>query len=87
MYGLAACDHTGRCVGFVCQKKNSTKNFILDDLTKIRILEQDKNYEMDDFKLLTFKKKGDTNEIVLQNNLGHLLLPNGNPYRYVAIKV
>jgi len=87
MYGLAACDHTGRCVGFVCKRNNSSETFVLDDITKIRILEQSHNYETDNFKLVTFKKKGDTNEIVLQNNLGHLLLPNGNPYRYVAIKV
>jgi len=87
MYGLAACDHTGKCVGFVCKRNNSTENFILDDITKIRILEQSKNYEMDNFRLVTFAKKSDTNEIILQNNLGNILLPNGNPYRYVAIKV
>ena len=87
MYGLAACDHTGRCIGFVCKRKQNNTNFVLEDITKIRILEQTNNYELDDFKLVTFKKKGDANEIVLQNNLGRLLLPNGNLYRYVPIKV
>lgn len=37
-------------------------------------------------KLKSFKTKKETNEIILQTNLSHMLLPNGSPYRVVAVK-
>ena len=36
MYGLAACGHTGRCVGFVCKRNNSSETFVLDDITEVK---------------------------------------------------
>ena len=40
--------------------------------------------EMD--KLMSFKHKKDTNEIVLQINLGHVLLPGGWEFRVKPVK-
>ena len=37
-------------------------------------------------KLKAFKTKKETNKIVMQINLGHMLLPNGRPYRVCAVK-
>lgn len=53
-------------------------------LRKDRTVSQDPDAEME--KLMAFKKKKDTNEIVLQINLGHMLLPNGCKYRVTAVK-
>jgi len=40
--------------------------------------------EMD--KLICFKKKSEASEKVMQINLGHLLLPNGAPFRVAVVK-
>lgn len=53
-------------------------------LKKDRTISKDPDKDMD--KLMSFKRKADTNEIVLQINLGHMLLPNGTPYRVAAVK-
>ena len=53
-------------------------------LRKDRTVSQNPDAEME--KLMAFKKKKDTNEIVLQINLGHMLLPNGYKYRVTAVK-
>ena len=38
-------------------------------------------------KLMSFKRKADTNETIIQINLSHMLLPNGSAYRVTAVKV
>lgn len=40
--------------------------------------------EMD--KLMCFKKKSEASAKVMQINLGHLLLPNGAPFRVTVVK-
>lgn len=37
-------------------------------------------------KLMKFKKKEDANELILQWNIGHILLPNGSNFRITAVK-
>ena len=37
-------------------------------------------------QLISFKRKKDANEIVMQINMSNLLMPNGYPYRVVAVK-
>ena len=39
------------------------------------------------WKLMSFKRKADTNETIMQINLSHMLLPNGSAYRVTAVKV
>ena len=53
-------------------------------LRKDRSISHDPDNEMD--KLMSFKRKKDANEIVLQINLGHMLLPNGCGYRVAIVK-
>lgn len=53
-------------------------------LKKDRSISRDPDHEMD--QLMAFKKKKDTNEIVMQINLGHMLLPNGPKYRVAVVK-
>lgn len=53
-------------------------------LRKDRMVSRDPDNEMD--QLMAFKRKKDTSEIVLQINLGHMLLPNGCEYRVAAVK-
>ena len=36
--------------------------------------------------LMSFNRKKDANEIVLQTNLSHILLPDGVPYRIAIVK-
>ena len=38
-------------------------------------------------KLRSFKKKQDANIVAMQINLGHMLLPDGRPYRVAVVKV
>lgn len=71
-YYLAVCNEDGICVGFL--KQDDTVCTDADLL--------DKHPEI----LLSYKRKADANEKVLQINLSHLLLPNGIPYRVVAVK-
>lgn len=37
-------------------------------------------------KLMSFKRKADTNETIMQINLSHMLMPNGVAYRVTAVK-
>ena len=37
-------------------------------------------------ELMSFKKKSDSNEKVMQINLGHSLLPDGFPHRVTPVK-
>ena len=53
-------------------------------LKKDRTVSIDPDGERD--LLMSFKRKCDTNELVLQVNLGHMLLPGGAPYRLAAVK-
>lgn len=53
-------------------------------LRKDRSVSRDPDNETE--KLMAFKRKKDTNEIVLQINLGHMLLPNGCAFRVTAVK-
>lgn len=45
---------------------------------------KDPDNEID--KLICFKKKSEASEKVMQINLGHLLLPNGSPFRVTVVK-
>ena len=69
MYYLAVCDSDGKCIGFL---KNS--------------MEISKNPDNELNELMSFKKKSDSNEKVMQINLGHFLLPYGFPYRVPPVK-
>ena len=53
-------------------------------LRKDRTISMNPDNELD--KLMAFKRKKDTSEIVLQINLGHMLLPNGCAYRVTAVR-
>ena len=37
-------------------------------------------------KLMSFKRKADTNETIMKINLSHMLMPNGVAYRVTAVK-
>lgn len=37
-------------------------------------------------KLMSFRRKADTNETIMQINLSHMLMPNGVAYRVTAVK-
>lgn len=69
MYYLAVCDSDGKCIGFL---KNN--------------MEISKNPDNELNELMSFKKKSDSNEKVMQINLGHSLLPYGFPYRVTPVK-
>lgn len=69
MYYLAVCDSDGKCIGFL---KNN--------------MEISKNPDDELNELMSFKKKSDSNERVMQINLGHSLLPDGFPYRVTTVK-
>lgn len=69
MYYLAVCDSDGKCIGFL---KNN--------------MEISKNPDDELSELMSFKKKSDSNEKVMQINLGHYLLPDGFPYRVTTVK-
>lgn len=53
-------------------------------LKKDRTISKNPDADMD--QLMVFKRKKDTNEITMQINFGHMLLPNGPAYRVVAVK-
>lgn len=63
-----------------CDNDGRCFGFLRED----RTVSQNPDTEME--KLMAFKKKKDTNEIVLQINLGHMLLPNGCKYRVTVVK-
>lgn len=71
MYVLACCDNNGKCFGF---------------FGKDRSVISDENKLTEEY-LMVFDKKRDTNEICMQINLGHLLLPNGSAYRVTPVKM
>ena len=54
-------------------------------LRKDRTVSKDPDNEAE--RLMTFKKKGDANEIILQINMSHALLQNGYPFRVTAVKL
>lgn len=54
--------------------------FLLKDRTISTDLEADMG------KLMSFKTKRETSEIVMQINLPHMLMANGIPYRVAAVK-
>lgn len=53
-------------------------------LRKDRTISKNPDNEMD--HLMSFKRKKDANETVLQINLSHMLLPNGCSYRVAVVK-
>ena len=53
-------------------------------LRKNKTVSTDPDNEM--AELMSFKRKGDANELILQWNLGYELLPNGNKFRITAVK-
>ncbi len=53
-------------------------------LRKDRTISTDPGVDMD--KLMSFKTKRETSEIVMQINLSHMLMANGIPYRVAAVK-
>ena len=63
-----------------CDDSGKCIGFLRNDKT----VSTDPDNEKD--KLMRFKKKADTNEICLQINLSRMLLPNGYPFRIVAVK-
>ena len=63
-----------------CNNKGECFGFLKKD----RTVSTDPDNEMK--QLMSFKRKGDTNEIVMQINMSHMLMPNGCPYRVVAVK-
>lgn len=70
MYFLACCDNEGKCIGFLKRDKQS--------------ISTDPDRERNE--LLSFKRKQDTNEITMQINMSHLLLPNGYAFRVCAVR-
>ena len=53
-------------------------------LRKDRTVSTNPDVELE--KLMSFKRKADTNETIMQINLSHMLLPNGVAYRVTAVK-
>ena len=63
-----------------CDDEGKCFGFLRTDKT----VSKDPDNEMD--KLMSFKRKADTNEICLQINMSKMLLPNGYSFRVVAVK-
>lgn len=63
-----------------CDSNGKCFGFLRDD----GLVSEDPDNEMD--KLKKYKKKADANEKAMQINLGHMLLPNGSPYRVAVVK-
>lgn len=49
-----------------------------------KTVSKDPDNEM--MELMRFKRKSEANELVLQWNLGHMLLPNGSNFRITVVK-
>ena len=64
-----------------CDSNGKCIGFLRND----RTMSKDPDNEMD--KLMSFKKKGDANEIVMQINLSRMLLPNGYPFRVTPVRI
>lgn len=76
VYVLAACDDSGACIGFMRNDKT-----IESDPEKL----DDMDFVQEN--LMVRNKKSDFDEVALQINLGHTLLPNGHPFRVVAYRI
>jgi len=63
-----------------CNNEGRCIGFLRDN----RTISTDPDNEFD--QLMKFSKKADTNELVMQINLGHALLPNGCDYRVTPVK-
>ena len=63
-----------------CDDTGQCFGFLRNDKTVCK----DPDNEME--SLMSFKKKKDSNEIVLQINLSKMLMPNGYSFRVVAVK-
>jgi len=64
----------------VCDNNGKCFGFLRKDKT----VSKNPDNEMD--KLMSFKKKADTNEICMQINMSNMLLPNRYPFRVAAVK-
>lgn len=67
---LYACDSDGRAFGML----GKNREVITDQA------------QMTKENVMLFNKKADTSELVMQINLGHMLLPNGVPYRVCPVR-
>ena len=63
-----------------CDDKGKCFGFLRKDKT----VSTDPDREKD--QLMSFKKKVDSNETVMQINLSKLLMPNGYPYKVTPVK-
>lgn len=63
-----------------CNNAGECIGFLRND----RTMSTNPDAEMD--RLMCFKKKADSNEICLQINLSHALLPNGVEFRVTPVK-
>lgn len=63
-----------------CDSEGKCFGFLKNDKT----ISKNPDKEMDD--LLGFRTKAIAQEKALQINMGHLLLPNGSPYRVAVVK-
>ena len=64
-----------------CDSEGKCFGFLRNDKT----ISKDPDNEMD--KLMKFKTKRDTNEICLQINMGHHLLPDGPSFRVAPVRM
>lgn len=63
-----------------CDDAGKCFGFLRND----RTISTDPGADMD--KLMSFKTKRETSEIVMKINLSHMLMANGIPYRVAAVK-
>lgn len=63
-----------------CDDEGKCFGFLREDKTVCTDVDNELN------SLMKFKRKKDTTEIVLQINMSKMLLPNGYPFRVVAVK-
>jgi hypothetical protein len=64
----------------VCDDEGRCFGYLRTDNTVSKNPDEEMN------QLMSFKKKKDASEKVMQINLGHLLLPNGAPFRVTVAK-
>lgn len=64
----------------VCDDEGRCFGYLRTDNTVSKNPDEEMN------QLMSFKKKKDASEKVMQINLGHLLLPNGAPFRVTIAK-
>lgn len=63
-----------------CDDAGKCFGFLRND----RTISTDPGADMDN--LMSFKRKKDASEIIMQINLSHMLMANGIPYRVAAVK-